>query len=44
MNGNIINGHNRHDRMFPWDNDSDNRPTVESMLNHHNLNYRYDDE
>jgi tyrosinase len=44
INGNIITGHNRLDRMFPWNNDSDNRPTVESMLNHHNLNYRYDDE
>ena len=39
-----VKGHNRSDKMYPWDNDSDGNPTVESVLDHHSLGYKYDTE
>jgi tyrosinase len=42
--GSLIKGNNRSDIMFPWNNNNDGNPTVESMLNHRLLGYRYDTE
>lgn len=39
-----VEGHRRSDKMFPWDNDNDGHPTVESVLDHHALGYKYDTE
>jgi hypothetical protein len=40
----LIEGSNRSDTKFPWNNNIDGNPTIESMLNHHLLGYRYDTE
>jgi tyrosinase len=39
-----IEGHNRSDKMVPWDTDPEGIPTVESVLDHHALGYKYDTE
>jgi tyrosinase len=43
-NGTPIPANNRQYKMFPWDNDSEGNPTVESVLDHHTLGYKYDTE
>jgi len=42
--GSLIKGNIRSDIMFPWNNNNDGNPTVENMLNHRLLGYRYDTE
>ena len=42
--GSLIEGSNRSDIMFPWNNDNDGNPTIENVLNHRVLRYRYDTE
>jgi tyrosinase len=39
-----INGHNRMDKMYPWNNLAEGNPTVEDVLDHHQLGYKYDTE
>jgi hypothetical protein len=40
--GSLIEGSNESDIMFPWNNDNDGNPTIESVLNHRAIRYRYD--
>jgi tyrosinase len=42
--GTLIMGNNRSDKMFPWNNEAGGYPTLESVLNHRALGYRYDTE
>lgn len=42
--GTLIKGNNRSEKMFPWDNVMEGNPTIESVLNHRLLGYRYDTE
>jgi tyrosinase len=42
--GSLIQGNNRSDKMFPWDKGRKDNPTIESVLNHRVLGYRYDTE
>ena len=39
-----VEGHNRSDRMFPWNGEPGGGPTLESVLDHHALGYKYDTE
>jgi tyrosinase len=44
LDGSLIQGNNRSDKMFPWDKGRKGNPTIESFLNHRVLGYRYDTE
>jgi len=42
--GSLIQGNNRSDKMYPWDNDTEGKPAIEDVLNHSVLRYKYDTE
>jgi len=44
VNGKRLHGHNRNDLMYPWDNDRLGKVKLESVLDHHQFNYKYDTE
>lgn len=44
VNGKRLQGHNRNDLMYPWDNQQLGKVRLESVLDHHKLQYKYDTE